>query len=71
MRARDARAIAFCFLSSVLLLAGVQFLVQSWLITAPLVAAYDVWLLTRPRMMRLFRRVRGERIQAYSYLKED
>jgi hypothetical protein len=60
MRARDARAIGFCILSSGVLLGGTLVLAHSYLAALALTAAWDAWLLTRPRMIRVFRRLRGE-----------
>ena len=60
MRARDIRAIAFWLSSSLVLLAGVYLALRSVIAAAALAAAYNAWLLTRPRMRRVFRRLRGE-----------
>lgn len=59
MRARDLRAIVFCVATTVVLLVVVYLLTRSYLATLALVAGYDVWLLTRPRMLRVLRRLRG------------
>lgn len=60
MRARDIRAIVFWLSSSLVLLVGVYLASQSVIAAAALTAAYNAWLLTRPRMRRVFRRLRGE-----------
>jgi len=60
MRARDVRAIAFWLTSSLIILVGVYLASQSVIAAAALTAAYNAWLLTRPRMRRVFRRMRGE-----------
>lgn len=60
MRARDVRAIGFCVVSTLVLLAGALLMTHSFLISLALTGAYDAWLLTRPRMLRVFRRLRGE-----------
>lgn len=60
MRARDVRAITFCTVSTLVLLVGATLLTGSYLVSLALTGAYDAWLLTRPRMLRVFRRLRGE-----------
>ena len=60
MRARDARAISFCGVTTVALLGGSWLLLHNPLVSVALTAAYDAWLLTRPRMIRVIRRLRGE-----------
>ena len=60
MRARDVRAIAFWLTSSLIILVGVYLAAHSVIAAAALTAAYNAWLLTRPRMRRVFRRMRGE-----------
>ncbi|CAN7285268.1 hypothetical protein LJR225_001465 [Phenylobacterium sp. LjRoot225] len=60
MRARDVRAIAFCIATTAGLLAAAVVITQSLLAGLVLTAAYDAWLLSRPRMVRLFRRLRGD-----------
>lgn len=60
MRPRDVRAIAFWIVSTLLLVAVTGLLLRSYVISLALAAAYNAWLLTRPRMIRVFRRLRGE-----------
>ncbi|WP_309090911.1 hypothetical protein [Phenylobacterium sp.] len=60
MRARDVRAIIFCAATTLVLLAGSYLLLQSALISLALGGAWLAWLLTRPRMQRVIRRLRGE-----------
>ncbi|WP_133255015.1 hypothetical protein [Phenylobacterium hankyongense] len=60
MRGRDVRAILFCVSTTVALVVVSYAAFHSFLATLALTAAYDVWLLTRPRMVRLFRRMRGD-----------
>jgi uncharacterized protein involved in cysteine biosynthesis len=60
MRARDVRAIAFWITSSLVLLVAVFLATHGVIAAAALTAAYNAWLLTRPRMRRVFRRMRGE-----------
>lgn len=67
LRPRDARAIAFWLLTSLVLLVGVYLLATSVIAAAALTAAYNAWLLTRPRMRRVFRRLRGETVDFSGY----
>jgi hypothetical protein len=60
MRARDVRAIAFWLTSSLVLLGLVYVLLRNPLAALAVTGAYNAWLLTRPRMIRVFRRLRGE-----------
>ena len=60
MRARDVRAIAFCSATTVILAAGTLVLTHSAIAALALTIAWDAWLLTRPRMQRVLRRLRGE-----------
>jgi hypothetical protein len=60
MRARDVRAIAFWIGTSLVLLAGVFVLSRSVLAAVALTGAWNLWLLTRPRMRRVLRRLRGD-----------
>jgi hypothetical protein len=63
MRPRDARALLFWVASTVAVILAVQAGLRNWLLTAIAVAAYNAWLLSRPRMIRMFRRLRGERVE--------
>ena len=70
MRPRDVRAIIFCLASSAALF-GMSWLGTHSLIAASaLTAAYVVWLLTRPRMVRVLRRLRGETVDFNSYFQD-
>jgi hypothetical protein len=60
MRARDIRAIAFCAITSLLLLVVSYLAFRSVFGSVALVGAYAAWLLTRPRMLRVIRRLRGD-----------
>ena len=60
MRARDVRAIAFCVVTVALLFAALMVLLHIYLVALALTGAYAVWLLTRPRMVRVIRRLRGD-----------
>jgi hypothetical protein len=59
MRARDRRAIAFWIVSTLVIATVTFLLTANVLALAGIVGAYNVWLLTRPRMVRVFRRLRG------------
>lgn len=67
MRARDVRAIAFWLTSSLAILLGVYFGLQSVIAAVALTGAYNAWLLTRPRMRRVLRRMRGETVDFSGY----
>jgi hypothetical protein len=60
MRARDVRALAFCGTTTLALLAGAILLTHNYVAALALTVAYAALLLTRPRMIRVFRRMRGE-----------
>ena len=70
MRPRDARALTFCAVT-ILALAALSFaLSQSYAVAAGLTGAYAVFILTRPRMLRVWRRLRGEPDWG-GYFKDD
>ena len=60
MRARDVHAIWFCVISMLVLLVGSLLLAHNLIISLALTAAYGVLVLTRPRMLRVYRRLRGD-----------
>jgi len=60
IRPRDARAILFCITTTLVLLAASYLALRSVIISAALTAAWLAWVLTRPRMRRVARRLRGE-----------
>lgn len=70
MRSRDVRAIAFCFVTTLAILGICYVATQSLIASSALTAAYDVWLLTRPRMRRVLRRLRGETVDFTSYYQD-
>ena len=70
MRPRDVRAIAFWLISSLALLVAVFIASHSVIAAAALVAAFNCWLLTRPRMKRVFKRLRGETVDFSSYYQD-
>jgi hypothetical protein len=54
------RAIAFCIATTVVLLVAAFLWLGSYPKALMITAAYDAFILTRPRMLRVFRRLRGE-----------
>jgi hypothetical protein len=70
MRARDVRAIGFWIASSVALLIVAIVLLGVGPATLAFVAAYNVWLLTRPRMVRVLRRLRGQSLERIGYYED-
>jgi hypothetical protein len=59
MRARDVRAIAFCVVTTTLLALVVYLFSGDLFVTAAATGAYLLWILTRPRMIRVIQRARG------------
>jgi len=60
MRARDLRAIVFC-VATIAAVAAVSYLaMRNYLVTLALTGAWAAIVLSRPRMLRVFRRMRGE-----------
>jgi hypothetical protein len=66
---RDLRAIVFFLLSTALVLTVASMVFHNWIVTAALVAAYESWLLTRARMIRVMRRLRGKSVERSSYFR--
>lgn len=60
MRARDVRALLFCFTSTALVLIVAYVVLHILLAAIGLAIAYLAVVMTRPRMIRVMRRVRGE-----------
>jgi hypothetical protein len=60
LRARDIRALVFVGASSLALLVGTYFALRSVIVAAALTAAWLAWVLTRPRLRRVIKRLRGE-----------
>jgi hypothetical protein len=52
--------IARCIAGILLLLVVSMLIGRSWIVSLVLATAYGTWALTRPRMVRIFRRLRGE-----------
>jgi len=70
MRPRDVRAIGFCAVT-IVALAAVSFgITQNYLVALGLTLAYAAFVLTRPRMLRVYRRLRGEPDWG-GYFKDD
>ena len=72
MRARDKRAIAFCVVTTTVLCLGVGFVSDNWWAAAAATIAYAALILTRPRMIRVFQRIRGDDVDSHwqSYFRE-
>ncbi len=60
LRRRDVRAIAFCVMTIAAVFGIGVVLLPGWVATAAVTGAYAAWLLTRPRMIRVMRRLRGD-----------
>lgn len=60
MRRRDAQAIAFCTVTIAGLLIATLLFLDNELVAVALTLAYAAWVLTRPRMIRVMRRLRGQ-----------
>jgi hypothetical protein len=60
MRRRDARAILFCVATTIVVLVISYLALFSYLVSLALAGAWVAFVLTRPRMQRVFRRARGE-----------
>ena len=67
MRPRDVRAIVFWMASSLVLFTVVYVATRGVIAPAAATAAYNAWLLTRPRMRRVFARLRGETLEFHGY----
>ena len=59
MRARDVRAIIFCVVTTLLLFLGLLTF-AGYLVALGGAGAYGAFVATRPRMLRVFHRLRGE-----------
>jgi hypothetical protein len=60
MRARDVRAISFCAVTTAGLFAAALVLLDSMIAAVGLTLAYAAFVLSRPRMIRVFHRLRGD-----------
>lgn len=63
MRPRDVRVILFWMVTTLVLILALQGTFRHWLFTAVAAAAYNAWLLSRPRVIRVFRRLCGQRLE--------
>ena len=70
MRARDIRAIVFCVCATSLVLAVSYLAFRNYFASLVLGVVFGAWLLTRPRMKRLIRRLRGDTDWS-GYFKND
>lgn len=70
LRPRDVRAILFWLATSLILLVATYLVSHGVIASAALVGAYNAWLLTRPRMRRVFKRLRGETVDFTSYFQD-
>lgn len=60
MKQRDIRAIAFCAITISVVAVAAQLVLHQSLVSLALAGACAAWLLTRPRMIRVYRRMRGD-----------
>jgi hypothetical protein len=67
LRARDVRAIVFCIATIALVAVVASRSLDTWPPAAALTSAYAIWLVTRPRMLRIVRRLGGQRIERSRY----
>jgi hypothetical protein len=70
MRSRDVRAVGFWVTSTIVILCLANLVFRNWLASGSLAAAYSVWVLTRPRMVRVFRRLCGETVEREGYFRD-
>ena len=71
MRPRDIRAITFCAVTiSGFLVVAVVLFGSGWTAFA-ITGAYAAWLLTRPRMIRVMRRLRGQEVSSWGAYYRD
>lgn len=70
MRARDIRAITFCVTTTVAVFLIVLFLGRNYIAAVAATGGWAALVLTRPRMLRVFRRLRGDSDWS-GYFKND
>jgi len=70
MRTRDVNALAFCVGSTLAVLFLAKLVFGGWLPAGALAGAYGALVLTRPRMLRVFRRLRGESVERSGYFQD-
>lgn len=71
MRGRDVRAIIFCVAVIAVVFGVSMALFHSWIGALALAAAAAAWVLTRPRMIRVFRRMTGRKVEQIDYFRND
>ena len=71
VRARDLRAIGFCLITIPMVFVVVDAVLGRLLVSVAVAAAYACFILTRPRMIRVFRRLSGERVERISYYSNE
>jgi hypothetical protein len=71
IRRRDIQALAFCLLTLPLLFIALSYVLQAWQPAAVGALAYAIWLCTRARMIRVFRRLRGDQEVEWRGYYED
>jgi len=59
MRTRDVRAISFCVITTAGLMVLLTAITGQYVASLGLTSAYAAFILSRPRMIRVFRRLRG------------
>ena len=59
LRPRDIRAIIFCAVTIFIIFVGGAILLPNLLAALAITVAYALFILTRPRMIRVMRRIRG------------
>jgi len=70
MRLRDVRAIMFCVATTAAIAAATIVLLRDWTLVALLTAAWLALILTRPRMVRVLRRLGGQTVEVDSYYRD-
>ncbi len=63
---RDVRAILFCIVSTIVVAVIAFVMLKSVLLAVIFAVVFDAWILTRPRMIRVGRRILGHRIERRS-----
>lgn len=71
MNGRDFRTIALGVVSSAAILALLYWASGQWPLALAAMAVYDLWLVSRPRARRLFRRMSGKGASADAYFREE
>lgn len=69
MRTRDLQALAFWLFGTAVILALAGQLLHRWPFAFALAAAFNAFLLTRPRMIRVLRRLCGQQLKRQSYFR--